>query len=542
MYRKKSKNSLEYQLYYSFFFISMLVTLLSLGITLYYDINRQRREVDASISGTAAFIASMPDVVSMLEAGYPSPAAAQDIDSLCSHMPDINVVLICDKNGLRFYHTDRQETGDTLVDGDEAGILSGEAPYITIGYGTKGNQRRAFHAVHNQNGEIIGYVMASIFTAHISDRQANIIVVHIVILVIMIFVSFLLTYTMVRFLRKSLLGFHPNELLDLYLQQDEVLNAVEEGLIASDLHGNIIFANLTARRLFGAEHAVLTGTALKSIYGDTRSTDIAATGAASYNRTNVIGGHTVLVNEIPIRTGSNPVQGVLTIFFDQTEMLKITDELSGTRSMLDTFRSFNHEFLNKLHIILGYLQTGDTKKAMDFIINSNLVSSESVRQTADCIRVSRICALVIGKMMHAAELGILLTVTHDSCCIEKDMLIPVDDCVTLIGNLLENAIEELNSKEHEIKEITLGIYCRPDCNILICEDTGGGIRPGLSEHLMEKNISSKGENRGTGLYLVQQLLDKNKGELTIETEEGEGTCFTLTFTGEEKNTCTALSS
>ncbi|MEG2428014.1 MAG: histidine kinase, partial [Clostridium sp.] len=142
MYPKKTKKSLEQHLYYSFFFISTLVILLSLGITLYYDINRQRRDVDTSISGTAAYIASMPDVISMLEAGYPSPLAKQDLDSLCANISDISVVVICDKNSLRFYHTDRQKTGESFVDGDETKILSGSEPYITTGFGTKGSQRR----------------------------------------------------------------------------------------------------------------------------------------------------------------------------------------------------------------------------------------------------------------------------------------------------------------------------------------------------------------------------------------------------------------
>ena len=87
---------------------------------------------------------------------------------------------------------------------------------------------------------------------------------------------------------------------------------------------------------------------------------------------------------------------ILTIINDQTEMETVMDELTGAKAMLDTLRAFNHEFLNKLHVILGYLQTGQTEEAINFIINSNLVSSQSIRQTADCLRVSKICALVIG--------------------------------------------------------------------------------------------------------------------------------------------------
>ena len=53
------------------------------------------------------------------------------------------------------------------------------------------------------------------------------------------------------------------------------------------------------------------------------------------------------------------------------------------------------------------------------------------------------------------------------------------------------------------KKITLGLYCDPDCNIITCEDTGGGIRPDLIDRIYERGVSSKGENRGTGLFLEQ---------------------------------------
>lgn len=534
-HKKRQAGSLEQQLNASFFFVSALVILLSLAITLYYDIRRQQRDMDSVISGTASYIASMPDVVSMLEAGYPDPKTVQDIDSLCDNIPNLNVVVICDKNGLRFYHTDRLKTGESLMGNDEDRILDGSAPYITTGYGTKGSQRRAFHAVKNNSGQIIGFVSASVFTSYITDQYINILIVHLAILGIMLFVSLFMTRFIVAFLRKSLLGLHPDELLDLYLKQDEIMNAVEEGLIASDPDGTVLFSNMVARRLYSEDGHPLKGEKLEMLYPETRQTAIIKSGISEHGRSYVVNGHTVLVNEIPIRSSGGPVQGVLTIMSDKTEMLAMSDELSGTKNMLDTLRSFNHEFLNKLHIILGYLQTGETKRAMNFIINSSLVSSQAVRQTADCIRVSRICALVIGKMMHAAELGFSLSLTGDSTCMDKDLLLPVEDYITIIGNLLENAIEELDKKREQcpVAEIKLGLYCRPDCTLITCQDTGGGIPEELLPHLYEKGVSSKGENRGTGLYLIHQIVLKHRGGIAIDTEPGEGTCFTLTFTRKE---------
>ena len=444
-----SRNELEKKLYRSFTLLSALIIVLSLGITLYFDITRQRADMDATISGTASYIASMPQVVSMLEAGYPSALAKQDIDSLCNNLPDISVVVICDSNSLRFYHTDRLKTGETFVDGDETRILQGSEPYITTGYGTKGAQRRAFHAVKSSDGTIIGFVMASVFTAHISARHRNILIVHLAIFILMMLVSTFLTHAFIRFLRKSLMGFNPHELLNMYIRQDDVMNSIEEGLIATDTDGKILFSNIVARNLFSdgpGEGPPLMGRHIRELYPDTKFDTVINTGKSVRRQTCSIGGRTILMNEIPIQgKGKKPIQGMLAIAVDRTEFLSLSDELTGTRSMLDTLRAFNHEFLNKLHVILGYLQTGEIDQAKQFIINSNLVSSQSIRETADSIRVSRICALVIGKMMHAAELGIRLTLTHDSSCIESELLLLQDSVITIIGNLLENAIEELKS-------------------------------------------------------------------------------------------------
>ena len=63
--------------------------------------------------------------------------------------------------------------------------------------------------------------------------------------------------------------------------------------------------------------------------------------------------------------------------------------------------------------------------------------------------------------------------------------------------------------------------------------TGHGIQPQLLDHIFEKGVSSKGENRGTGLFLVHELMEEYGGTIDIDTEPGEGTCFTLTFTRKE---------
>ena len=108
------------------------------------------------------------------------------------------------------------------------------------------------------------------------------------------------------------------------------------------------------------------------------------------------------------------------------------------------------------------------------------------------------------------------------------------DLQELLGNLLENAIEELSQKKDPPREIHLGLYCRPDCNVVLCEDTGRGIDPAIRDTIFIKGVSSKGENRGIGLYAIHELVERYHGTIEIESEKNEGTEITLTFTRREE--------
>ena len=166
------------------------------------------------------------------------------------------------------------------------------------------------------------------------------------------------------------------------------------------------------------------------------------------------------------------------------------------------------------HVILGYLEAGQIQKAICSIVNSNLISGQLICQTADQLRVSELCALMIGKMLHAAERGIQLNLAEGSCCIEQDLLIPVEDMVTVMGNLLENAIEELSSGEHPVKEIEFGLYCRPDCSLLVCTDTGGGISPEVrsSMNYLDYDAWTLGNHEFSfGFNYVQKEIKEFKG-------------------------------
>ena len=530
MREKGSRRGMEHRLYLTMTVLVTVILLCSLGFTLAMDIARERKALDRKITDAATYVAELRGVHDMLEAGYPDPGVTEQLEAITEFVSGIDSILIADRNDLRFYQTSRHMAGDMYVDGDETRILTGAAPYITTVQGTDGPLHCAFHAIRNAEGVTEGFVMVSVAVSKITGQSQQIMLVYVAMFLAMLLLSILLTGAFFRFQRTMLLGHEPVELLSLYVKQDEVINSLAEGIVSVGQNGKILFANKPAELLLAGQSGALVGKSLKEVFPDTHFEQILEDGTAVMNQVYVNGDQTLLINEVPVTERGEQPGGVLLILQDRTEALRLSDELSGARNMMDTLRAFNHEFLNKLHIILGYLQTGEIDKAKEFIINSNLVSSQSVRDTANALRVSEVCALVIGKMMHAAESGIRLSLEPGSSLMERDLLMEPGEYVTVIGNLLENAIEELKESGEKNREIHLGVFAKPGVNVISCEDSGRGIDPAMLDRIFIRGVSTKGKNHGTGLYLVKQVADKYGGEVSVETEPGEGSCFTITLT------------
>ena len=218
----------------------------------------------------------------------------------------------------------------------------------------------------------------------------------------------------------------------------------------------------------------------------------------------------------------------------ELKILRLQEE--QYRSQLDYIRQSartRHDFRQTLRTLNNMARADRAEDICSFL--SDYMNDLPENETVIYCKNSAVNAILNHYAVQAKQKGIAVRLDIDDVG-EQGMLSDAELC-TMLGNLLENAIEELNGGQTEAREIRLGVICAPDANIITCEDTGGGIREEILPRIFEKGVTSKGENHGTGLFLVKQLADKYGGEIEIETEEGEGTCFTVTFSGrkEEEN-------
>ena len=116
---------------------------------------------------------------------------------------------------------------------------------------------------------------------------------------------------------------------------------------------------------------------------------------------------------------------------------------------------------------------------------------------------------------------------QDDCPI----LILEDDLYQIIFNLVENGIKYNvpNGK------LIVSVHRQEDEAILTVRDTGIGIPEESLKHIFErfyrvdKARSRKSGGSGLGLSIVRNLVERNHGQIHVESAIGQGTTFTLTF-------------
>jgi signal transduction histidine kinase len=96
-------------------------------------------------------------------------------------------------------------------------------------------------------------------------------------------------------------------------------------------------------------------------------------------------------------------------------------------------------------------------------------------------------------------------------------------------NLLTNAKDALKLRNRRV----LSIAARTSNNEVEVEfaDTGGGIPGSIINRIFEPFFTTKapGEGTGLGLAITRSIVQNYGGTIRVETREGEGSLFVLSF-------------
>jgi signal transduction histidine kinase len=100
--------------------------------------------------------------------------------------------------------------------------------------------------------------------------------------------------------------------------------------------------------------------------------------------------------------------------------------------------------------------------------------------------------------------------------------------INVYDNACQSMPEEARARDGQRPlNVTVGTRVTDGRVEMSIADTGSGIPPDVLPRIFEPLFSSKNFGLGLGLPTVKQVLEQHAGGVTVETEEGQGTCFTL---------------
>ncbi len=210
------------------------------------------------------------------------------------------------------------------------------------------------------------------------------------------------------------------------------------------------------------------------------------------------------------------------------QFLDFAEDLEGTKFLVDSMRANNHDFTNKLHVILGLIQIGQYDKAQSYIENISIIQRETISHVMHAIDNASFAALLIGKIARASECNVKFILDEKLHFSSEDVSIPSEALITITGNLIDNALDAMNMKNtgiSEQQELYFSVLTKPGSLLLTVKDTGCGIAEEDKPHVFANGFSTKGQGRGVGLFHTKLLIESLGGTISFESKAGQGTCF-----------------
>ena len=190
----------------------------------------------------------------------------------------------------------------------------------------------------------------------------------------------------------------------------------------------------------------------------------------------------------------------------------ITRHFDEVENMYRQMRGWRHDFHNHIQTMKAHLLLGQTQELERYLnqLDEDLTQVDTVIKTGNIM----MDAILNSKISLIRAQGI--AANFKASVPEKLSVGEVDLCV-LIGNLLDNAMEAcLRQGEDERRFIRLYIgILRQQLYISVSNSAGRAIRLMGCRYLSEMNSS-----HGLGLIRIDRIVDKYKGYVDRQNEEG----------------------
>lgn len=504
----------------------LLIVILLASIFAYLQFADEKDQVKQLVLQAAKTISLMPELREAIETNdiesHFRPIAEQVKDQV--HASNI---IIENREEIVYSHTDPAQVGGKSLDDTNyhAFVFGGSYNFeVEREHGSVLIGKVPIIADNGEYTQVIGtvsieYLEKDIY-GEIYSRIKTIAIASLFVFVLGIIGSIFLT----KSIRKDTLGLEPHEISSLYTERSAILLSIKEGIMAVDRDGGITLANHSAKTMLDLKEDELIGQPIHPIVPTIQLEDVLQTGRAIHNVENRIGEKTFIFNLTPV-IDNERVVGVVSSFQDKTELKKLMHTLSEVREYSEGLRAQTHEYANNLYLLSGLLQLERYEDAFKFIQQESTDHQHRSQILFNQIHDPNVQAILLGKLGRASEKKINLEIEPDSFVDVLPAHIGVSDMITIIGNLIDNAFEAVAQQSE--KNVIFSITGFGNDIIIEVTDSGQGVPDDVMESLFSLGYSSKGGNRGYGLFNVMRIVESLGGTIEVGNEKNGGAIFTV---------------
>ncbi|MET9764482.1 sensor histidine kinase [Streptomyces sp. NPDC006372] len=464
--------------------------------------------------------AQQPELVRDLRDTPPSPdGPVQREAERIRKATQAEYIVVMDWRGVRWSHPDRKQIGG-IVSTDPGRALAGKE-IMEIDSGTLGRSARGKVPLRDSDGKVVGAVSVGIAYDNVRARLIHAIPGLFAYAGGALAVGALAAWVISRRVHRQTRDLAFSDIAALLSEREAMLHGIREGVVALDRTGRIRLLNDEAQRLLSIGDTAV-GRSPDEALGTGRTADVLAGRVTGTDLLTVRGQRVLVANRMPTDDG-----GAVATLRDRTELEQLGRELDSTRGLIDALRAQDHEHANRMHTLLGLLELEMYDDAVEFVGEVVGDHRATAEQVTERIEDPLLAALLVGKATVAAERGVALWVSDRTRL--PDRLIDSRGLVTVVGNLVDNALDAVAGKPHARVEVELRAEGRTA--ILRVRDTGPGIPSEHRELIFTEGWSTKTppahRERGIGLSLVRRFAERQGGSATVGEAHGGGAEFTV---------------
>ncbi|MFG2129636.1 ATP-binding protein [Streptomyces sp. NPDC048751] len=464
--------------------------------------------------------AAMPQIAEDLEHTRPSvDGPVQRETERIRKASGAEYVVVMNTRGVRWSHTDTKQIGG-IVSTDPSQALAGKE-VMQIDSGTLGRSARGKVPLRDSEDHIIGAVSVGIEYDSVRARLIHAIPGLFAYAGGALAVGALAAWVISRRVQRQTRDLAFSDISGLLAEREAMLHGIREGVVALDRAGRIRLLNDEAQRLLHIGDEVV-GLSPDEALGEGRTADVLAGRVSGTDLLTVRGQRVLVANRMPTDDG-----GAVATLRDRTELEQLGRELDSTHGLIDALRAQDHEHANRMHTLLGLLELEMYDDAVEFVGEVVGDHRATAEQVTEKIEDPLLAALLVGKATVAAERGVALWVSDRTRL--PDRLIDPRGLVTVVGNLVDNALDAVAGTPHARVEVELRAEGRTA--VLRVRDTGPGIPAEQRELVFTEGWSTKKPpahgKRGIGLSLVRRLAERQGGSVAVTEADGGGAEFSV---------------